>query len=182
MRNSICLAAFARTNESRHASRQRRGDLVLLVPRHNQWNAAAESRPPSFPSSSVKSVKSVVFCWPSLRFPAHYSPPDQFRFLEVQEQRHLHAGDVQIIELRPSGSRGRSIATGGATIVIVGLPDAAVEESRDRVGAPLTNSGFKLPMGRPTLNLAQADVKKVGKTRPACADDRDTAYLAHADR
>jgi len=94
------------------------GDLVLLVPRHNQWNAAAESRPPSFPSSSVKSVKSVVFCWPSLRFPAHYSPPDQFRFLEVQEQRHLHAGDVQIIELRPSGSRGRSIATGGATIVI----------------------------------------------------------------
>jgi magnesium chelatase family protein len=46
--------------------------------------------------------------------------------------------------------------------VIVGLPDAAVKESRDRVSTALTNSGFKFPMGKTTINLAPADVKKEG--------------------
>ncbi|MHC1768177.1 MAG: magnesium chelatase domain-containing protein [Verrucomicrobiia bacterium] len=46
--------------------------------------------------------------------------------------------------------------------MIVGLPDAAVKESRDRVSTALTNSGFKFPLGRTTINLAPADVKKEG--------------------
>src|SRR5256886_15031266 len=51
---------------------------------------------------------------------------------------------------------------GDTIIVIVGLPDAAVKESRDRVSTALTNSGYKFPMGRTTINLAPADVKKEG--------------------
>src|SRR5437868_13281018 len=51
---------------------------------------------------------------------------------------------------------------GDTIIVIVGLPDAAVKESRDRVTTALHNSGFKFPMGRMTINLAPADVKKEG--------------------
>src|SRR5256886_7459654 len=51
---------------------------------------------------------------------------------------------------------------GDSVIVIVGLPDAAVKESRDRVSTALTNSGFKVPLGRSTINLAPADVKKEG--------------------
>ena len=51
---------------------------------------------------------------------------------------------------------------GDTFIVIVGLPDAAVKESRDRVSTALTNSGYKFPMGRTTINLAPADVKKEG--------------------
>jgi magnesium chelatase family protein len=51
---------------------------------------------------------------------------------------------------------------GDTVVVIVGLPDAAVKESRDRVSTALSNSGFKLPMGRTTINLAPADVKKEG--------------------
>jgi magnesium chelatase family protein len=51
---------------------------------------------------------------------------------------------------------------GDTLIVIVGLPDAAVKESRDRVTTALTNSGFKFPMGRTTINLAPADVKNEG--------------------
>ncbi|MGV3773857.1 MAG: YifB family Mg chelatase-like AAA ATPase [Verrucomicrobiales bacterium] len=47
-------------------------------------------------------------------------------------------------------------------IVIVGLPDAAVKESRDRVTTALANSGFKFPMGKTTINLAPADVRKEG--------------------
>lgn len=51
---------------------------------------------------------------------------------------------------------------GQTVTVIVGLPDAAVKESRDRVSTALSNSGFKFAMGRTTINLAPADVKKEG--------------------
>ena len=51
---------------------------------------------------------------------------------------------------------------GDTIIVIVGLPDAAVKESRHRVSTVLANSRFKFPMGRCTINLAPADVKKEG--------------------
>jgi len=51
---------------------------------------------------------------------------------------------------------------GDPSIVIVGLPDAAVRESKDRVWTAVGNSGFKPHMGRTTVNLAPADVKKEG--------------------
>jgi magnesium chelatase family protein len=51
---------------------------------------------------------------------------------------------------------------GDTIVVIVGLPDTAVKESRDRVSTALTDSGFKFPMGMTTINLAPADVKKEG--------------------
>ena len=45
---------------------------------------------------------------------------------------------------------------------IVGLPDAAVKESRERVRAAIKNNGFKFPVSRITVNLAPADLKKAG--------------------
>ncbi len=45
---------------------------------------------------------------------------------------------------------------------LVGLPDAAVKESRDRVKSALNNCGFKFPSAHITLNLAPADIKKEG--------------------
>lgn len=45
---------------------------------------------------------------------------------------------------------------------IVGLPDTAVKESRERVRAAIKNCGFSFPIGRITVNLAPADVKKEG--------------------
>lgn len=45
---------------------------------------------------------------------------------------------------------------------LVGLPDAAVKESRDRVRSALKNCGFQFPVGRITMNLAPADRKKAG--------------------
>src|SRR6266404_698671 len=53
---------------------------------------------------------------------------------------------------------------GDTIIVIVGLPDAAVKESRDRVMTALINSGFTFTFGRTTINLAPADVKKDGSS------------------
>ncbi len=45
---------------------------------------------------------------------------------------------------------------------VVGLPDAAVKESRDRVRAAMTNCGFEFPIGRIIVNLAPADIRKEG--------------------
>jgi len=45
---------------------------------------------------------------------------------------------------------------------IVGLPDAAVKESRERVRAAIKNSDFQFPQKRITINLAPADIKKEG--------------------
>ena len=64
--------------------------------------------------------------------------------------------DAYPIEVEVNSGFGESL------IVIVGLPDAAVKESRDRVSTALNNSGFKVPLGRTTINLAPADVRKEG--------------------
>ena len=53
-------------------------------------------------------------------------------------------------------------AYGSPVVVVVGLPDTAVKESRDRVKTAIENSAFKHPYGRTTINLAPADVKKEG--------------------
>jgi magnesium chelatase family protein len=45
---------------------------------------------------------------------------------------------------------------------LVGLPDASVRESRDRVRAAIKNSGYDFPPRRITINLAPADVRKAG--------------------
>ena len=51
---------------------------------------------------------------------------------------------------------------GEPKVVVVGLPDTAVKESSDRVWAALINSGFAPPMGKTTVNLAPADIRKEG--------------------
>lgn len=45
---------------------------------------------------------------------------------------------------------------------IVGLPDTAVKESRDRVHTAIFNSGFMFPVGKIVVNLAPSDIKKAG--------------------
>jgi magnesium chelatase family protein len=52
--------------------------------------------------------------------------------------------------------------TGMPAFTMVGLPEAAVRESKERVFSALRNAGFKLPPARVTVNLAPADVRKEG--------------------
>ncbi len=54
------------------------------------------------------------------------------------------------------------ISNGMPSFDIVGLPDAAVKESKERVRAAIKNNGFKFPASRMTVNLAPADKKKAG--------------------
>jgi magnesium chelatase family protein len=53
-------------------------------------------------------------------------------------------------------------AQGFPSFSIVGLPDNAVKESKDRVRSAIKNSGYKVPPRRVTINLSPADVKKEG--------------------
>ncbi len=54
------------------------------------------------------------------------------------------------------------ISYGLPVFQIVGLPQAAVRESRERVKTAITNCGYQFPMDRVTINLAPADIKKTG--------------------
>ena len=55
------------------------------------------------------------------------------------------------------------VSDGGLpAITMVGLPDASVRESRDRVQSAIRNSGFEFPRRHVTVNLSPADIRKVG--------------------
>lgn len=54
------------------------------------------------------------------------------------------------------------LASGLPSISVVGLPEGAVREGRERVTAAIHNSGFELPPKRVTINLAPADIRKEG--------------------
>ena len=60
-------------------------------------------------------------------------------------------------------------------IVIVGPPDSAVKESRDRVLTALINSDFSFTFGRTTINLAPADVKKDGPSFTPGSQGQDSS-------
>jgi len=64
--------------------------------------------------------------------------------------------DGQLVEVEVD------ISSGMPSMTIVGLPDAAVQEARERVRAAIRNSGFIFPPRRKTINLAPADLKKEG--------------------
>ena len=54
------------------------------------------------------------------------------------------------------------ISSGLPRFDLVGLPDAAVKESRERVRSAMKNGGFHYPTARITVNIAPADIKKEG--------------------
>src|SRR5688500_7721755 len=67
--------------------------------------------------------------------------------------------DLVDIEVDLTPIRGESDKL---TVTIVGLPDAAVRESRERIRAAITNCAFFFPFEKITINLAPADVRKEG--------------------
>ena len=56
------------------------------------------------------------------------------------------------------------VSFGLPSFAMVGLPDASVRESRDRVRSAIRNSGFEFPPHRVTVNLAPADIRKAGSS------------------
>jgi len=68
----------------------------------------------------------------------------------------LYGMDAYIVDVEAD------ISMGLPAFDVVGLPDAAVKESRERVRSSIKNCGYDFPISRITINLAPADVKKEG--------------------
>ena len=69
---------------------------------------------------------------------------------------------LQGIDAEPVHVEVNANEAGDPKLILVGLPDAAVKESDDRVYSALTNSGFKWTYTRMTINLAPANLRKEG--------------------
>lgn len=76
--------------------------------------------------------------------------------LAVVHSRGLHGIDAPPVTVEVHLSNGLP------SLSIVGLPETAVKESKDRVRGAILNAGFEFPMGRITVNLAPADLPKEG--------------------
>ena len=75
---------------------------------------------------------------------------------------------IEIISATHNGLDGMlvsvevDISRGIPSFSIVGLPDTSIKESKERVRAAIINSGYEFPLGRITINLAPADIRKIG--------------------
>ncbi len=69
---------------------------------------------------------------------------------------------LQGIEAVPVQVEVNTGESGDLRLILVGLPDAAVKESNDRVFSALANSGLRAPRSRTTINLAPGDIRKEG--------------------
>ncbi len=61
-----------------------------------------------------------------------------------------------------TGAGGVRSGSGLPAFDLVGLPDAAVKEAKERVRSAIRNAGFRFPVSRITVNLSPADRKKEG--------------------
>jgi magnesium chelatase family protein len=74
----------------------------------------------------------------------------------------IYGIDADLVEVEVNLAPVRGEADTTPPVLIVGLPDLAVRESRERIRAAITNSSFFFPFHKTTINLAPADVRKEG--------------------
>src|SRR6201986_5446600 len=70
--------------------------------------------------------------------------------------------DADLVEVEVDLTPARGEADSASSVIIVGLFDLAVRESRERIRAAINNSAFFFPFHKTTINLAPADVRKEG--------------------
>lgn len=74
----------------------------------------------------------------------------------------IYGIDAELVEIEVNLTPVRGEADTDPPVIIVGLPDLAVRESRERIRAAITNSSFFFPFHKTTINLAPADIRKEG--------------------
>ncbi len=70
--------------------------------------------------------------------------------------------DADLVDIEVDLTPARGESDSPSSVTIVGLPDLAVRESRERIRAAINNSSFFFPFHKTTINLAPADVRKEG--------------------
>ena len=76
----------------------------------------------------------------------------------------IRSGALLGVEAVPVDIEVSTGESGEFALTLVGLPDTAVKESRDRVLSALSNTGLRTPESRTTINLAPGDLRKEGST------------------
>ena len=74
----------------------------------------------------------------------------------------VYGFDADLVDIEVDLTPARGEADSPSSVTIVGLPDLAVRESRERIRAAINNSGFFFPFHKTTINLAPADIRKEG--------------------
>src|SRR5918996_6046173 len=70
--------------------------------------------------------------------------------------------DADLVDIEVDLTHNRGESEQSSSVTIVGLPDPAVRESRERIRAAIQNCGHFFPFKKTTINLAPADVRKEG--------------------
>ena len=74
----------------------------------------------------------------------------------------VYGVDADLVDIEVDLTPVRGETDQPSSVIIVGLPDLAVRESRERIRAAINNSAFFFPFHKTTINLAPADVRKEG--------------------
>lgn len=82
--------------------------------------------------------------------------------LFLTQSAAVYGIDALIVDIEVNLQPVKGEADTTSPVIIVGLPDTAVRESRERIRAAITNSAFFFPFHKTTINLAPADVRKEG--------------------
>ena len=82
--------------------------------------------------------------------------------LFLTQSAAVYGIDALIVDIEVNLQPVRGEADTSSPVIVVGLPDTAVRESRERIRAAITNSSFFFPFHKTTINLAPADVRKEG--------------------
>ncbi len=86
----------------------------------------------------------------------------EHRMLFRTHSAAVYGIDANLVDVEVDLTPARAESDAPPTVTIVGLPDAAVRELRERIRAAITNCGFFFPFQKTTINLAPADVRKEG--------------------
>lgn len=82
--------------------------------------------------------------------------------LFLTQSAAVYGIDALIVDIEINLQPVKGEADSSSPVIIVGLPDTAIRESRERIRAAITNSSFFFPFHKTTINLAPADVRKEG--------------------
>lgn len=82
--------------------------------------------------------------------------------LFLTQSSAVYGIDALIVDIEVNLQPVRGETDQPSTVTIVGLPDTAVRESRERIRAAIINSGYFFPFHKTTVNLAPADLRKEG--------------------
>ncbi|MBA3600107.1 MAG: ATP-binding protein [Acidobacteria bacterium] len=82
--------------------------------------------------------------------------------LFLTQSAAVYGIDALVVDIEVNLQPVKGEADSSPVVLIVGLPDTAIRESRERIRAAITNSSFFFPFHKTTINLAPADVRKEG--------------------